>query len=190
MKSIHAVVALIVFGALTASAQESAPTPVFEAGVNFSLLNSHPGGGASSFYSQGGSATLIYNFNSRFSAVADLGAYHNTSDSNNAPVTFSYLFGPRVSFRKSRFTPYVQGLFGGARQWSYLTPGTGGGTAQNGFAMAFGGGVDFRLNQHWMLKPGQVEYVYTQLPNTLSTNGSQNNIRYSAGVVFTFGSKS
>lgn len=38
-------------------------------------------------------------------------------------------------------------------------------TTQNGFATAAGGGLDYRLTQHIGLKPIQVEYVATQLPN-------------------------
>ena len=125
-----------------------------------------------------------------FSAVADLGAYHNTADANFNPTTFTYLFGPRVSLRKSRVTPYFQALFGGARQWtSFADPVTGLTTPHNGFAAAFGGGLDVRVKEHILVKPFQVEYLMTQVNNPWSVDGTQNNLRYTAGIVFTFGSK-
>jgi hypothetical protein len=63
-------------------------------------------------------------------------------------------------------------------------------SAQNNFAVAIGGGVDFNLTSRVAVKPIQVEYLAAQV----STGGGnlnfvQNNLRYSAGVVFRFGSK-
>jgi hypothetical protein len=158
--------------------------------MNFSLLNTHPGSGATPITSAGGSATFVYNVNGVLGLVGDLGGYHNPNDANSNPTTFTYLFGPRVSFRRSRFIPYAQALFGGARQWnSFVDPTTGPSTSQNGFAAAVGGGLDIRMRDHILVKPVQLEYVATQVSNPWSSTGSQNNLRYSAGVVFTFGSK-
>ncbi|MEO8658184.1 MAG: hypothetical protein ABI693_06925 [Bryobacteraceae bacterium] len=182
---------LLVLGSAVALAQEKAPTPVAEFGMNYSLFNSHPGTGAPSFNASGGSGTFAYNFNSMFSAVADLGGYHNTVSVNYDPTTFTYLFGPRVSLRRSRITPYAQALFGGARQWtSFVNPTTlAYNPPGNGFAAAFGGGMDIRVRDHILVKPFQMEYLMTQVSNPWSTAGTQNGLRYSAGVVFTLGSK-
>lgn len=123
--------------------------------------------------------------------VADLGGYHNSQDASFNPTTFSYLFGPRFSIRKSsRFTPYAQALFGGARvSTSLVDANTGNLVSENGFAAAFGGGLDVRLTDHVAFKPFQIEYLMTQVPNIWSADHTQNNIRYSAGVVFRFGAK-
>ena len=61
----------------------------------------------------GGSGYVAYNLNrtKAFGLVADLGGYDS---GNYNRQTFSYLFGPRLNLRKSRFVPYVQFLFGGA----------------------------------------------------------------------------
>lgn len=190
MRYSGALLTLFVAGAAVALAQESRPVPVAEVGMNFSFANIHPGSGSSSFTSPGGSGTFIYNVNQTFSAVADLGGYHNASGANYDPTTFTYLFGPRVSIRKSRATPYVQSLFGGARQWtSFADPVTGLTPPHNGFAAAFGGGLDVRLKDHILVKPFQVEYLMTRVTNPWSIDGTQNSVRYTAGVVFTFGSK-
>ena len=82
------------------------------------LLNEH----VSDFFMSGGSGKFIYNFNKRFSAVADLGAVHADADifhATNDRVgdrTAFFLFGPRFSHRSSRVSPYFQVLFGAAER--------------------------------------------------------------------------
>lgn len=180
---------LIAATAAAAMAQE-ATVPVAEVGMNFSATTINPGAGASLIAAPGGSGTFVYNLNKYVGAVADLGAYHNASDLNFNPTMFTYLFGPRLTFRKSRVSPYVQTLFGGARLWTnFADPVTGLTAPQNGFAAAFGGGMDLRITDHVTAKPFQVEYLMTRLTNPWATSGTQNNVRYSAGIVFTFGSR-
>jgi hypothetical protein len=177
---------LLVFGAL-AIAQESS-TPVAEIGANYSLVRHNSAQGLNNFSENGGSGYFAYNVNKTLGLIADLGGYANgTRDTKS----LSYLFGPRFNMRYSRITPYVQFLFGATYAW--LNPSAGSSlvsTTQNGFATAAGGGVDFRLTNHVALKPVQLEYVMTQVPGfETNANSIQNNLRYSAGVVFRFGSK-
>jgi hypothetical protein len=189
MKKISVVMAMALFGAGATWAQET--IPVAEAGVNFSFLNQHPGGDTPSFTSTGGFGTFAYNFNRYFSGVADVGGYHNGSDTNLQATTVTWLFGPRVSLRRGRFTPYVQSLFGGARQWTNFVDPVSGvpNFPTNGFASAYGGGLDIRVNDHFQIKPFQMEYLMTKITNPLSTMNTQNNIRYSGGVIFNLGQK-
>ena len=119
--------------------------------------------------------------------VGDFGGYatRNAVAGGNTGTTFTYLFGPRFNWRKSRVVPYAQFLFGGAD-----AGGVSGSTTRNGFASAAGGGIDIAVTSHIALKPIQVEYVTAQLPDLASNrNGFQNNLRYSGGVVFRFGAK-
>ena len=191
MRRTASAMAFWAMAAIAAHAQESAPIPITEVGLNFSTTTIYPSDGVPRFTSRGGSGSSVYNFNKTFSAVADLGAYHNGSDANLDPTTFTYLFGPRMNLRKDRFTPYVQALAGGVRLTSpfLMDPNTGNTTARNAFAAAFGGGMDVRATQHIYLKPFQVEYMTTRIPNFWSVNNTQNNLRYSAGIVFRFGRK-
>jgi opacity protein-like surface antigen len=81
---------------------------------------------------------------------------------------------------------------GGERFSNGFNPGSASnpvtGTSQNNFAAAIGGGVDIAVTNHIAIKPIQVEYVMTQVsPGSVSY--VQNNLRYSAGVVFRLGSK-
>ena len=169
------------FVAASATAQEVS-TPAVEIGLNYSWLHVNSSNYDYHRTGNGGSGYVEYNLNSSFGLVADIGGYANTR-TGIGDTAMTYLFGPRFNFRRSRFTPYVQALFGGVSAWT-PTPGT-----QNAFAMAAGGGLDFRVSNYIAVKPIQAEYVMTRLPNALGFGSHQNDIRYSAGVVFRIGSK-
>jgi len=192
----HAVVfgSLLMFG-VVASAQEAAETPKVEFGLNYSFVRVNPGGNLSSYNANGGFGTAQYNFSKSFGLVADLGANYvgSANGTQIGNTAFEYLFGPRFTWRHSRFSPYVQTLFGGERfsnglNPSALNPVTG--SSQNNFAAAFGGGLDITVTQHMAVKPIQVEYLMTQFaPGSGYPNNVANNLRYSTGIVFRFGSK-
>ena len=114
----------------------------------------------------------------------------------------NYLFGPRVSVRTGRVTPYFNILFGGvyaAAQTNVTTApctGTSCGNpsivhltnSQNAFAMAVGGGLDIKVAKHVAFRPIGLDYFLTRLHNPVDSNDhNQNNLRYSAGVNFLFG---
>ncbi len=164
-------------------------------GFSYSYTRVNPGGSLSGANANGGYGYVEYNFNKVLGLVADLGANHigNADGVQLGETTFGYLFGPRFNWRKSRFTPYVQVLVGGQRFSNGLTPSSPPprlASAQNNFAAAISGGVDFKLTSHIAVKPIQVEYLAAQVsPPGVNLNFVQNNLRYSAGVVFRFGSK-
>ena len=134
---------------------------------------------------------MEYNLNSMIGLVGDFGGYANTRTGINDKA-LTYLFGPRFNFRRSRFNPYVQFLFGGGYAWSGPTDNS---NKQNAFATAAGGGLDIKFTDHIAIKPIQVEYVMTQFDSaklggsTVSFGDHQNDVRYSAGIVFQFGGK-
>ena len=107
-----------------------------------------------------------------------------TSSGNGAfaGAGFTYLFGPRVNFRRGRVTPFAQILFGGVRTTDGIAQSTG---TENNFAMTVGGGIDFKVSKHVSVRPVQAEYFMTKIPDGL--NNRQNNFRFGAGVVFRFG---
>ncbi len=184
---------LLVAG-MGASAQELTETPKLEVGVNYTYMRVNPGGVLNSYNENGGSAYAEYNFNKVFGLVADLGGTY-TGTVNGFPLdstTFDYLFGPRFNLRHSRYTFYVQTLVGGERLSNGLNPGAAfpflpG--SQNNFAAALGGGVDVTLTDHIAVKPIQVEYLMSEVSPAGPLNFVQNNLRYSAGLVFRLGSK-
>ena len=192
----YAVIAgsLMMFG-MTAAAQEAAETPKVEFGLNYSYERLNPGGALSSYNANGGFGYAQYNFTKALGFVADLGANY-AGNANGVPLgntTFEYLFGPRFTWRHSRFSPYVQTLFGGERYTNGLNPGSSLPllqNSQNNFAAAFGVGLDVTVTQHFAVKPFQVDYLMTQFaPGGGVATTVGNNFRYSTGIVFRLGSK-
>ena len=173
---------LLALGA-AASAQETT-TPRYEVGVNYSWLHVNSANYDYQRTGNGGSGYFEYNINNIVGLVGDFGGYANTRTGINDRL-LTYMFGPRFNWRRGRLAPYVQFLFGGAYVWSGPTYAA----TQNAFAMAAGGGLDYRLNHRVSLKPIQVEYVMTQINAANGFGSHQNDVRYSAGVSFQFGER-
>jgi len=116
--------------------------------------------------------------------------------------SYTFLFGPVVSYRTGRLTPFFHGLFGVNRLsigGSTLNTAAGpfffipGGYSETAFAMAFGGGLDVKVSHHFAVRVGQFDYLYTKHclsfegECTLGVDGApaahQNNYRFSTGIV-------
>jgi opacity protein-like surface antigen len=127
----------------------------------------------------GWNGALTANLTDNFGVTADFsGAYKSESGANTK--TYTYTFGPVISGRKDApFTPFAHALFGGFHT-SVDVLGVSG--SANGFAMQIGGGVDVRMSNNLAIRAGQFDWV------SLRANGgsSNNNVRYSAGVVLRF----
>jgi len=168
-----------------------------EASLGYTFLRANaPPGQCGCFNMNGLSGEFAAGLGHGFSVVADLGGDHqgNVTGSGQSLWVVNYLFGPRLSYRRSkRWTPFAQFLVGGARGSGTLfgTAATSSSAATsgsaNGFALSTGGGLDFNATQHFAIRLFQLEYFNTRLPN--SVNGVQNNLRWTAGVVFRFGKK-
>jgi opacity protein-like surface antigen len=170
---------------VSAYAQESAPKVDVFAG--YSYVQANPGvTGVDSFHLHGGSASLAYHITGWLGGVGDFGGYTNGNILNtHTSGTFStYLFGPRVSYRHyARITPFGQVLFGAAHA-NAAAFGTA--STQNAFAMTVGGGVDYKLLDHFAIRPLQAEYLMTRFgEGTLGTR-TQNNLRVATGFLFRF----
>jgi opacity protein-like surface antigen len=173
------------------------------------------------FSANGGGGQFDYNFNKWIGFLADLGAVHNGNiGGHQLDTTFvNYLFGPRVSWRHSRLTPYVNITFGGIDAGTSIgvqgivtspppsptnpiyLPGDGNVTgngpvslravhSQTAFAMAVGGGLDIKMSKHVSFRPIGLDYFLTRLQNIRSLNdNNQHNLRYTTGFNFTFGAQ-
>ncbi len=173
MLSLLAFVSL--FGAV-ANAQE--PGPKFDVFAGYSYVRANPSSSSTlvGFNLNGGSASVAYNVTSWLSGVADFGGYH-TSNLSPIDVDGTFLFGPRVSYRRfHRITPFGQVLFGVVHNRT---------SGQTPFAMAIGGGLDYRLSEHFAVRPAQVDYLLTRFDEFLTAR-TQNNLRVSTGIVFRF----
>lgn len=179
MKKFISVLSLILLAALTASAQD---TPKAELFAGYSYL--HLDGGVSKtlgfLFPRGGSAngwnvSISGNVNRWFGVVADFSGH-----SGVYPLRFnrhSFLFGPKLSIRYERFTPFAQALFGVAHDDDIFKIDTA-------FALTAGGGVDLSVSKRFAARLIQVEYA-----RSTSFAVAENNVRISAGLVLRFGKR-
>jgi opacity protein-like surface antigen len=132
-----------------------------------------------------------------FGIVGDFGGYAGANGLNGNVLT--YLLGPKAAWRMGRFTPFAQGLFGGAHTsadpplqvGSLIRPRretgiAGGGVfgSSSAFATAVGGGLDMNVSDHLGVRLIQGEYLVTEFKDGI--HNRQNSARISAGVVFRF----
>jgi hypothetical protein len=160
--------------------------PQYEVSGSYSFVRANPGNSFGGFNLNGGSATFSHILTDRFSVLGDFGAYKFRGLPSGVDSTmYTYLFGPRISLRKSnRFTPFAQALIGGGR----LNASSGGIDAgENGFAMAAGGGIDMSFHSRWAIRLVQVDYLLTRFSRVDGSSGTQNDLRISTGLVFRFG---
>ncbi|HXQ26625.1 MAG TPA: outer membrane beta-barrel protein [Candidatus Acidoferrales bacterium] len=164
-----------------ASAQESPKAEVF-GGYSYARLSANGLG----VNLNGGSASVSYNPNAWLGLVGDFGGYHGGANFGNGNV-YTYLFGPKVAFRRGPITPFVQTLFGGAHAsvsggcvGARVRPQVGCISAsENSFATTLGGGLDWNATPHLGVRLIQAEYFMTRFAST-----TENGARISAGVVF------
>ena len=111
-----------------------------------------------------------------------------------SPKIHNFLFGPELSYRGSKIRAFAQFLVGGERvnatrmQRTVISTGIlpplnlaeSGHIAETGFAMAFGGGMDFAIKRNlaWRL---QADYLTSQ------ADLAQNHVRVSTGLVWRLG---
>jgi Outer membrane protein beta-barrel domain len=170
------------------------------------------------FSMYGGTGQFIYNFNRWISGVVSAGAVNKPNVGIlNAQNTTAYTYaGPRIYWRHHRgFAPFGEVLFGGAYRRvstevnaltspdtpaipvanpAQLFPGPLSvvtarlAASQNAFSMMAGGGLDYRLNKRFSLRPIEVDYILTRFPSlTTGYRANQSSIGASAGIIFTFG---
>jgi opacity protein-like surface antigen len=153
------------------------------------------------FNANGGSGQVTYNFNQMIGLTGDFGGYHVASTANNGSGTiFSYLFGPKLTLREGKWSPFIQTLFGGSwlgagiegcvEESTIRRQGTpcGASTSFNSFSMALGGGADYKFTDRISFRVFDVDYLMTRFnaAEIGGTNNTQSNIRISSGVVFNF----
>lgn len=163
----------------------------------------------SSNHFNGWDGQATFNFAPHFGLTADLNGNYRTPvgfssfgfSAGTTQTMYNFLFGPTVSTDFGRIGVFGHALFG--QSMSRLSTGVSvpilGGintnvSSANAFAMAFGGGVDLGLTKHISIRVAQLDWLRTQFSPTealayglsTSSNGRQNNLRYSGGIVFRF----
>ena len=173
----------------TAAAAEDAPKA--DVYLGFSLVRALLGqvtpnvpGGSFSLY--GGGGAIAYDATKLLGIVADFGVYGVDDSRGGNGHLYSYLFGPRISYRGNRrYRPYAQILAGGANATAGVF---GAPVSQQSFAFTVGGGVDVKLFHGIAWRFGQIEVFHTSFRQGAATaREGRNNVRISTGVVFSFG---
>ena len=159
-------------------------------GYSYTQVNPSSSPGLGSFPLQGGEASLSYRVYRWVTAVADFRLGVTSSRNSNIVgiqihgTQASYLFGPRMTApRWKRVTPFAQALLGFSRAQRDLYDTS---SSQKSFTWTAGGGLDFRLNSSFSLRPVQVEYLQTRFSEMTNGWQYQNNMRVSVGLVVHF----
>ena len=151
--------------------------PKGEVAGNYTYVRINPGGGVSAIDCHGGGGSGAYSLTNYLGVVGEFSGCKWTGIGGASVHTFTYLFGPRVTYRGyGRLEPFGEALFGGIH--------IGGDLSDNAFGMALGGGVDYKWKPNLAIRFIQADYLYTRFGGT-----HQNNLRLQAGVVFRFGGR-
>src|SRR5712692_4801357 len=171
MRKLSILGGLILFAAVPAMAQDY---PKGEVGGNYAYVRINPSGNNC----QGGGGSVAGNLNHYFGVAGEFAGCKVTGLSGGSAHAFTYLFGPRLTYRThGGLEPFAEALVGGARL-------SGGGTSLNSFAFAVGGGADYKFSRSIAIRFIQADYLFTHFAGV-----KQNNVRIQAGVVFRFGGR-
>jgi hypothetical protein len=101
------------------------------------------------------------------------------------------LFGPQFNLALHKSRLFGEALFGGAYTNGYANFFKADGLtslepSKNGFAMAIGGGFDYKVGDYIALRPVQFDYFLTRYEWKQIGINNQSNFRYQAGVLFRF----
>ena len=168
------VVLLVLSG--VAAAQDNSKVDIF-GGYQYTHVSTGVSG-APTFNFNGWDASLSGYFNKYVGISADFsGAYGSPLGASFKIHTF--MFGPIVRFtNKSRVTPFAHALFGGV----HGSASAGGfGAGETDFSWAAGGGIDVGVNHRFAVRLAQADFLQTRIASL-----TQNNFRYSAGIVIKF----
>jgi hypothetical protein len=120
----------------------------------------------------GGQSNIAVNLSERFGVEADFGAQFTTG-----VRLYEAMVGPRVVFRRERWSPFVHALAG---VW-HLNFGASG-SSRTGLALGLGGGLDVDLSRRFAFRVVQADYLPTQASGQWFNNG-----RVGTGLVIRFG---
>jgi hypothetical protein len=154
-------------------------------------------GGYQLLYSEGmslnGFTTAVEgNVSNYFGIVGEFGLGMKTVSQYGIDVSLkeaSFMGGPRFSYRADKARVFVHALFGGTRiSGGSSVANVNVGVSTTGFGMALGGGLDFAAGKSISIRPAQVDLIRIH-QSVANVSGWENQLRYSAGIVFKLGSR-
>ena len=131
--------------------------------------------------SNGWEVTSIVKLRKWFGVAGDFGAVYGNFAGENTRIQ-TYLFGPQISL-PGRFSPFVHLLAGAATKTISISapPPFKFSVGTTAFALAIGGGLDWKLNRFASIRLIQVDYLLTRF-----SGQTRNEPRISAGLVLHF----
>jgi hypothetical protein len=141
-------------------AQESYPKAEVFGGFSLSSMASGSPSVRNSFY--GWQASLNRNLQRRLGIVGDFGAQYKTV-AGVGISNYQYLFGPQISLRQEKVTPFVHALFG-ANRTSAL------GLSSTNLALGMGGGLDLNVSDRLSLRVPQFDWTPIHGTGAWTTN--------------------
>ena len=155
----------------------------------YSYVNIDTNGLTSRQNANGWEASVSGNFNKWFAVEGDVSGYYKTYSVNlksldlgilDVKVTdYSYAGGPRINLRPV----FIHALFGG----DHLTGSAlGYSVSQDGLAGLVGGGVQWKVSGPWSVR-ASADYAFTRHNIFGGPSVTQNNVRASVGIVYSFG---
>jgi opacity protein-like surface antigen len=183
MKRNFVVVCAVLLLSLVAFGRERGEAPKAEIFGGYQYFHANSGvSGLSGFNLNGWNASASGFFSRNLGVTADFSGSYGTPSVLGVGVKtnfHTFLFGPTVRVpNSSRLTPFAHVLFGGGR----LSGSAFGVSASStDFTWAAGGGVDVNLSRNFAIRLGQADFLQTRVAGS-----SQNNFRYSTGIVLKF----
>jgi hypothetical protein len=167
---------------MTAAAQQHFPR--VEAFGGYSYFRANPEG----FNLNGWTGSITGNLTDWFGITGDLSGHYGRPKFSGIIIqdhdinSHTFLFGPKMSLRGGRMTPFTHFMVGVSRAGATIQ---GESFSDNALAAAIGGGLDFTITNLAAIRVLQMDYLMTRFEVDGAGN-RQNNFRFSTGIVFRF----
>ncbi|HXG68391.1 MAG TPA: outer membrane beta-barrel protein [Blastocatellia bacterium] len=196
MRKISLLIAVFLLTAIPTLAQEAPTVEVFGGYSYFSSdirLDNPFDDDEDDFFDQreglhGVGFSIAGNFHPNVGIVADLSYNKREIDIPFAPdldsSKFTFLFGPRFTYRGGAVDVFGHTLVGGVRSkfedFDSVTD----------FALGLGGGVDIKAGDNFAIRVAQIDYI-PQRTEDIFTDDSEwiHNVRFQIGAVFRWGNR-
>ncbi len=189
MRKFFSVGILILGLCLAAAAADDTPRAEVYGGLSFLHIDDN-GLHAPKRNFAGWDSEFQFNINKLLGITADIGGnYGRVAAGVPNSHSYTFAFGPTLSFRREHATIFAHTLFGeNVISQNVITGGSNPSPTDDAFCMVFGAGIDVKLSRTFALRLAQLDWLYTRHDLTsLGGKDNQNNLRLTGGVVINLG---
>jgi len=154
-------------------AQESYPKAEVFGGFSISSIAAGSPSTRTSFY--GWQASVNGNLHRRLGIVGDFGGQYK-SIAGIGISNYQFMFGPQISARQEKVTPFVHALFGASRTSAL-------GLSSTNLGLGIGGGLDLNVSDRLAIRVPQFDWTPVRAGGVWNSNI----IRIGIGLVFKAG---